>query len=594
MKALVIELNGRELERFILYQPTLFIGRSPSCDVVLRVRGVKPLHYLIEWVGEGEFDPNRGFWTLMDLTSEKKDQARGEGLILSQKKNQLGRFVFGFTDDAWIEKAIQKGRLKGQLTEAAQGDGTVSLSPGGFCLEVVSVRADSERVEDVAHTDYSKLKDSRWLLRSRSQVKFHWQDPLKAEIEFLPSSEEWEIRNRDEFISEGKLKTGKKLQITPRDVVVGKGPEFQYYIRLVPKIRVLPQWKRTPMDPFILIFIALIFLTFAASQFLLKALPENEEIKAPQRIVKVELPKPVEPPPTPELEPAPPEAQPVLEAVAEVKPTPKPKPEVEEIQVAPPKKNEPKAQAKPAPTLTPDPGLIKPLPKNTGSKPGLPGVLGVLRKRTGGAEPLKADSLVVDRPSSALDAPSGTVAVARSNPGALSGSTKGASEKGVSLDSAGTQLKGGFVTEPGGGGISGSDSGTLGSGAMAGAKASGRGTGLGQGMGSGFSSQMEVQGGLDRESVRRAIREYTQQIRSCYNNFLTIVRPKDDTGRVTLNWQIRTTGQVTLNAIKTNTFNDAKLGNCIKNIVDRIQFPKAPNGLPTNVVYPFVFQGKSK
>lgn len=594
MKALVIELNGRELERFILDQPTLFIGRSPSCDVVLRVRGVKPLHYLVEWVGEGEFDPNRGFWTLMDLTSESKDQARGEGLILSQKKTQLGRFTFGFTDDAWIEKAIQKGRLTGQLNQAVQGDNAMSLAPGGFCLEVVSVRTDSERVEDVAHTEYSAPKDSRWLLKSRSQVKFQWEDPLKAEIEFLPSSEVWDIRNRDESLYDGPLKNGQKIQITPRDVVVAKGPQYQYYIRLVPKIKVLAQWKKNPMDPFILIFLILILMTFAASQLVLKAIPEPEKEKEPQRIVKVELPKPPEPPPPPAPEPPPPEAKPVIETVAQVKPQPKPKPQVEEIQVAPPKKIEPKAQAKPAATLTPDPGLKKPLPKNTGSKPGLPGVLGVLRKGSGGAKPLKADSLVVDRPSSPLDSPSGTVAVARSNPGALVGSSKGGSPKGVSLDSAGTQLKGGYVTEPGGGGIAGSDTGTLGSGAMAGARASGRGTGSGLGAGSGFSSQMEVQGGLDREAVRRAIREYTQQIRSCYNNFLTIVRPKDETGRVTLTWQIRPTGQVTMNQIKTNTFADAKLGSCIKGIVDRIQFPKAPNGLPTNVVYPFVFQGKSK
>ncbi|MFN9066320.1 MAG: AgmX/PglI C-terminal domain-containing protein, partial [Bdellovibrionales bacterium] len=277
-----------------------------------------------------------------------------------------------------------------------------------------------------------------------------------------------------------------------------------------------------------------------------------------------------------------------------VKAVSKPQPEADEIKVAPPKKTEIQAQAKPAATLTPDPGLQKQLPKNTGSKPGPPGVLGVLRKGTSGKTPLKADSLVASRPSSALDSDSGTVAVARSNPGALAGGQKGGTNQGVSLDSAGTQLKGGYVTEPGGGGISGSDSGTLGSGAMAGAKASGRGTGLGQGLSSGFASQIEVQGGLDRESVRRAIREYTQQIRTCYNNFLTIVRPKDSNGRVTLSWQIRPTGQVTLNSIKTNTFNDQKLGTCIKGIVDRIQFPKADNGLPTNVVYPFVFQGKSK
>src|SRR5690606_28807687 len=144
MKALIIELNGREIERFILDRPTLFIGRSPSCDVVLRVKGLNPLHYLIEWVGEGEFDPNRGFWTLIDLSTERKDQARGEGVILSENKTQIGKFSFGFTDDAWIEKEIQKGRLKSQMDQAVITDAVSIGGTGGYCLEVVSVRNDSE------------------------------------------------------------------------------------------------------------------------------------------------------------------------------------------------------------------------------------------------------------------------------------------------------------------------------------------------------------------------------------------------------------------------------------------------------------------
>lgn len=57
MKAVKILLQNRELERFALDRPTVFIGRSPSCDVVLRVPGLRPLHFLLEWVGEGNFDP---------------------------------------------------------------------------------------------------------------------------------------------------------------------------------------------------------------------------------------------------------------------------------------------------------------------------------------------------------------------------------------------------------------------------------------------------------------------------------------------------------------------------------------------------------
>lgn len=590
MKALVIELNGRELERFILDQPTLFVGRSPSCDVILRVKGVKPLHYLIEWVGEGAFDPDRGFWTLMDLSTEKKDQARGEGLILSQKKTALGRFTFSFTDDAWIEKALQKGRLTGQLNQALATESVLTSGPGGYCLEVVSVRTDSERVEDVEHTYFSNVKSSQWLIKNKNQIRYQWQDPAKANIEFLPSGENWDIRNRDDFLHDGKISTSQNVEISPRDVVVARGPTRQYYIRLVPKIKIQAQWKKNSLDPVVLAFLSLLFLTFAASQFFIRGITPEEKEKTPERIVKVELPPTQRPPPPPAPAPVEPTPEPTPPKVA-APPAPTKKPQ--EVELAPPTAK-PKAQAaaKPAATITPKPGAPTAKPKESASKPGLPGVLGVLRKGSGGAKPLKADTLVADRPSSALDTSSGTVAVARSSPGALVGSKKTGSDKGVDLDSAGTELKGGFVTEPGNGGIAGRDSGTLGSGAL-GAKRSGTGTGSGALAGSGFSSQTEVLGGLDREAVLRAIREYSQQIRSCYNNYLTTSKNKVETGRVTLVWQIKPTGGVVNNKIRTNSFNDAKLGNCLLNIINRIQFPKAPSGQPTNVVFPFVFQGRS-
>lgn len=589
MKALVIELNGRELERFILDQPTLFVGRSPSCDVILRVKGVKPLHYLIEWVGEGEFDPDRGFWTLMDLSTEKKDQARGEGLILSQKKTALGRFSFGFTDDAWIEKALQKGRLTGQLNQALTTESVLSSGPGGYCLEVVSVRTDSERVEDVEHTYFSSVKASQWLLKNKNQIRYQWQDPSKAKIEFLPSSESWDIRNRDEFLHDGKLATQQNVEISPRDVVVARGPTRQYYIRLVPKIKIQAQWKRTSLDPVVLAFLALLFITFGAAQLFIRGITPEEKEKIPERIVKVELPPVKRPPPPPPAEMAPEPPPPTPKVAA----PPAPKAPKQEVEIAPPAaKPKQQAAAKPAATITPKPGAAVANPQKSASKPGLPGVLGVLRKGSGGAKPLRADTLVADRPSSALDTSSGTVAVARSSPGALVGSKNTGSEKGVDLDSAGTQLTGGFVTESGNGGIAGRDSGTLGSGAL-GAKRSGTGSGSGALSGSGFSSQTEVLGGLDREAVIRAIREYTQQIRSCYNNYLTTSASKVETGRVTLVWQIRPNGSVSTNQIRTNSFNDAKLGGCIRNIINRIQFPKAPSGQPTNVVFPFVFQGRS-
>ncbi len=593
MKALIIELNGREIERFILDRPTLFIGRSPSCDVVLRVKGLNPLHYLIEWVGEGEFDPNRGFWTLIDLSTERKDQARGEGVILSESKTQVGKFSFGFTDDAWIEKEIQKGRLKSQMDQAVVTDTISAGGVGGYCLEVVSVRNDSERVDDVTHTSYFAPRTSRWLIKSHSQIKFQWQDPTRAAIEFLPGSEPWDIKNRDEFLFEGKLSKPEIVEISPRDVVVARTPERQYYMRLVPKIRIQAQWKRNPFDPVVLALLAILFLTFTVSKFIHNQEVPEEEIKEPARIVKVEVVKPPPPPPPieeipepPVMSPEPPPAKVVApEKTKEPKPVIAAKPEPKKKDSTPP----------PAATITKSPGVKKAAAPNTGSKPGLPGVLGVLKKGTGGAKPLKADTLVADRPASEVDQPTGVVPVVRSTPGALVGSKKTGSPKGVDLESAGTSLDGGFVTTPGKGGIAGRDSGTLGSGALAGATASGTGKGrsFGGGGSTGFGNKTEIEGGLDADAVRRAIREYQQQFRSCYEKYLTLPGKKKETGRVTLVWVIRPDGRVQNNKVGGTTFDDAQIGQCIKGVVDKILFPKAPNGMPTRVIYPFIFQGKN-
>jgi hypothetical protein len=593
MKALVIELNGREIERFVLDHPTVFIGRSPSCDVVLRVKGVKPLHYLIEWVGEGQFNASKGFWTLLDLSTEKKDQARGEGIILSAKRTKVGKFNFGFTEDDWIEKEIAKGKLKKQLQQAASEEVTLSTGLSDYCLETVSVRMDSERVEDVTHTKYFSPRTSRWLIRSKTQIKFQWQNPGKASLEFLPSSEAWDIKNRDEFLHDGTINRPQKFELTPRDIMIASGQERQYYIRLVPRIRVQAQWKRSLFDPLMVGLLAIILATFMIAQYLKQTIIVEKPPEEPPRIVKVELPPP---PPEPKVEeppPPPPPPEPPKEVAKVIPPKEHPKPAAPVVSAVKPKpKAKPAPTPAPAATVTANPGLQIKAPPNTVKKAGLPGVLGIIRKGTGGAKPLKADTLIANRAASELDSqptPS-TVAVARSSPGALVGSKDGGSEKGVDLNSAGTSLKGGFVTTPGEGGIAGKDTGTLGSGALAGARASG--TGKGRGDFGAFGNQAEIVGGLDAEAVRRAIREYNQQFRSCYENYLTSSNKKDESGRVTLQWIITPEGHVKTNAVANSTFAGKELGLCIKGVVDKILFPKAPNGMPTRVRYPFIFQGK--
>jgi outer membrane biosynthesis protein TonB len=604
VKALVIEFNGREIERFVLDRPTVFIGRSPSCDVVLRLKGIKPLHYLIEWVGEGQFSTEKGFWTLLDLSTQKKDQARGEGIILSAAKTKVGKFSFGFTEDDWIEKEIAKGKLKRQVQLAAEAGAPSSLGMSEYCLETVSVRNDSDRVDDVTHTNFFSPRTSRWLIRSKSQIKLQWQDPTIAFLEFLPTQEKWDIKNRDEIVHDGVVKQAQKYEITPRDVMIASGDDRQYYIRLVPRIKIQAQWKRDFFDPLILGFLSIIFITFSVSQYLQKNVKIEVPLQEPPRIVRVDLPaipKPevleqeaqaAEPEAVEVVEPAPEPEQ--AQAKESTKPVTSARENKKQIQKS-------KVKTKPAQTPEPAPTVVTKTKTSTKkaattnkttSKPGLPGVLGVLKRGSGGAKPLKADVLIANRAASEMDSqPSpSTVAVSRSSPGALAGAKNTGSSKGADLNTAGTSVKGAFISTPGESGISGKDTGTLGSGALSGAKSSGGKKGITD-RGS-FAAQTEIEGGLDADAVKKTIREYSQQFRSCYENYLTSSKQKDESGRVSLLWIIKADGKVTNNAVVSSTFASRELGQCIKGVVDKILFPNAPNGMPTRVRFPFVFQGK--
>ena len=72
MKTIVVSEKGKELSRFIPTGRSTLVGRSPSCDVVMRSKSVKPVHFLVEWVGAGEFDPNLGLWTVVNLKEKLK------------------------------------------------------------------------------------------------------------------------------------------------------------------------------------------------------------------------------------------------------------------------------------------------------------------------------------------------------------------------------------------------------------------------------------------------------------------------------------------------------------------------------------------
>jgi hypothetical protein len=120
--------------------------------------------------------------------------------------------------------------------------------------------------------------------------------------------------------------------------------------------------------------------------------------------------------------------------------------------------------------------------------------------------------------------------------------------------------------------------------------------GEGKGAGSGFEfgsldvGGMKVSGGLDRETVRRVIASYRNQIRTCYEKAL-LSRAKLQ-GRILYTWNITAAGPVSTAEITKSTVGSPTLESCVLEVIKGMNFPVAGNGNPTTVIYPFEFQSR--
>jgi len=151
-------------------------------------------------------------------------------------------------------------------------------------------------------------------------------------------------------------------------------------------------------------------------------------------------------------------------------------------------------------------------------------------------------------------------------------------------------------TGPGGGGTG---LGTIGTGRY-GTIGHGSGTGSGYGVGSGkggmhgrSASQPRVNignatatGDLDKNIIRRYIRQKLPQIQHCYEKQL-VVKPSLS-GTITTQFTISGTGSVI--SARAGGMGDGSVEGCVADIIRSIQFPKPTGGGIVNVTYPFTFR----
>jgi len=139
---------------------------------------------------------------------------------------------------------------------------------------------------------------------------------------------------------------------------------------------------------------------------------------------------------------------------------------------------------------------------------------------------------------------------------------------------------------------------------IAGVGTKGLGTGMsafGNGNGFGEKDRVAIQGGgaeaefvgsIDREAVRRAVRDSLAAFKACYER-----EYKKDTkleGKVSVSWEIHEKG-IARNAkiIKDkSTINNYEVEECVRRRMLTIRFPEPPPGTVAEVVYPFTFQGQ--
>jgi len=125
----------------------------------------------------------------------------------------------------------------------------------------------------------------------------------------------------------------------------------------------------------------------------------------------------------------------------------------------------------------------------------------------------------------------------------------------------------------------------------------GTGSGYGRGSGSGFGgrgkrvprvrqAKAQVKGAMDKDIIRRIVRQHINEVRHCYNQGL--VRDPNLAGRVSVQFTIGPTGAVPVAVVANSSVKDKNVGNCIAKAVRRWKFPRPTSGGNAVVTYPFV------
>ncbi|MBX3018383.1 MAG: FHA domain-containing protein [Bdellovibrionaceae bacterium] len=565
MWVLEISKNGRELTRAAVDKASVLVGRSPACDIVLRYPGIRPVHFLIEWIGEGEPQPGEMDWSILDIyagiaadaasvdATAASDTGSGMGQLIGREKVAVSDFEFRWFFDPLAETQVKKGLLSSRLRQHRDEDDTsYTFHSESQILEIVTVDSQRERVVDISHTQLGTFKIGYHALPDLPQVMMHTPHESRAQfsLERVPEARAY---LRGFPIRQDDLK---ETVLGPNDLLQVRWNLHDYYLRLVPEVKSPPAPRINWKDPFLLWNVGALAVLMLVI-FIVARLPLEEAIKdpTPPRIAQVvvsSLPPPAPPSEKEQelFEPAQPREEAVPMSNVPVQEVIQQKAEAVAPEKAPPKENRPSAPAE----------------KKDVTKMGL---LANLRAKKDAQ--VKADRVLNQGIVSDTASGKGGFVVKQAPAGEIADR-----DKGRSLDEASTSVKAsdqGAVNNLGS--LQGSESGSLASVRYTNNDARGN------------TGRESVTGGLDRASVLRTIRTYNKEIRNCYEKAL-LVKPKIK-GRMVLSWTITANGATSNAKLERSELKLPSLEGCVLDVVRGIQWPKSANGQSTIVNYPWQF-----
>ena len=100
-----------------------------------------------------------------------------------------------------------------------------------------------------------------------------------------------------------------------------------------------------------------------------------------------------------------------------------------------------------------------------------------------------------------------------------------------------------------------------------------------------FGGPVEVRGSLDREIIRRVVRQHRREVKYCYEQQLQ--KNRELAGRVVVRFTIAATGSVVASVVKESTIKNIAVENCIASKIRRWVFPEPNGGGIVIVNYPF-------